>query len=63
MMLFTECVSAKLLPDLCQSDDIVRRVHLSQTVARSMSAGCCCSQSVSQPNRCLIHVSRIVSFA
>ena len=54
MMLFAECVSAKLLPDLCQPHDVarrakplpdlrqphnvVRRVRLSQTVARSTSA-------------------------
>ena len=30
---FAECVSAKLLPDLCQPYDVVRRVRLSQTVA------------------------------
>ena len=33
------------------------------TVARSMSAACCCSHSVSLPNRCPIHVSRILLLA
>ena len=63
MMLFAECISAKPLPDLRQPHDVARRVRLGQTVARSMSAACCCSQSTSRPNRCPIYVSRIVSLA
>ena len=63
MMLFAECVLAKLLPEPGQSHDVVRRVCLSQTIARSRSVVWCCSQSVSQPNRCPIHVSRMMSLA
>ena len=56
-------MSLAVLSDLCQPHDVARRVSLSQTVARSMSAACCCSQSASQPNRCPIYVSRMVSLA
>ena len=41
----------------CRSHSVARRV------VRSMSAAWCRSQSESQPNRCLIYVSRIVSLA
>ena len=41
MILLAESVSAKPLPDLCQLHAIARRVHLGQTVARSMSATNC----------------------
>ena len=54
---------AKSVPDLRQPHDIAPRVRLGQTVARFMSAACCCSQSTSRPNRGPIHVSRMLLLA
>ena len=59
IMSLTEWVSAKPLPNLCQPHDVCR-VRLGQTIARSMSATWCRSQSESQPNRCPIYVSRMM---
>ena len=59
----SECILAKLLLDPHQPHAVARRVRLGQTVARSRSAVSCRSQSESQPNRCPIYVSRIVSLA
>ena len=43
---FVQCQTvAQPLPDPCQPHIVARRVRLRQTVARSMSAACCCSQS------------------
>ena len=43
---FVQCQTvAQPLPDPCQPHVVARRVRLRQTVARSMSAACCCSQS------------------
>ena len=59
---FVQCQTvAQPLPDPCQPHVAARRVHLRQTVAQSMSAAWCCSQSASQPNHCPIHVSRMMS--
>ena len=60
-MSLAEWVSAKPLPDLCQPYVVARRMRISQTVARSTSAAWCRSQSASQPNCCLIHVSHMMS--
>ena len=58
-MSFAECVSAKLLPDLRQPHSVIRRVRLSQTLPDPRQLHDV-AQSASWPNRCPIHVSRMM---